>query len=44
VTFTPGQIDRLEQVSHIPPTFPQSILAGNAMDMMFGNVKVETRN
>lgn len=43
VTFSDEQIARLEEVSAIDLGFPLEFLKSNAMDFMFGGVKVATR-
>jgi aryl-alcohol dehydrogenase-like predicted oxidoreductase len=43
VVFAPGQVERLDRLSRIELGFPHSMLHGNAIDMMFGGVKVAGR-
>ena len=43
VVFTDDQVARLDELSRIPMGFPHTMLEGNAMDMMFGGVKVQRR-
>lgn len=43
IRFSAEQIERLDAASRIPLGFPHDILNGNAIDMMFGHVKVERR-
>ncbi|MEW9854617.1 aldo/keto reductase [Novosphingobium sp. M1R2S20] len=44
VDITPEQLARLDEVSAVPPVFPMDILKGPAEGMMFGNVKVASRD
>ncbi|HMN46876.1 MAG TPA: aldo/keto reductase [Povalibacter sp.] len=44
IRFSDDQVARLNSVSHVEPGFPQTMLQGLAMDMMFGGVKVARRS